>query len=225
VSDRQGAALAATGLLVVDPRATDGTLAEDMTARGVHVSTVSSTIDGLVVFGRHNPAAVIVASDADGLAPDEFVRAIRRHANPFVIAVLDSCRAGDDAGIAGGNAAIERPYHALDVWGMLEETQGAFRAPTSLRVGSLELDPPAYSVKVDGRRIRDLPLKEFELLRALLEHAPGVLPDLDVWPALWGDEPINGNTLAVHVARLRHRLEGVARIRRIRGRGYLLTVD
>ena len=80
-------------------------------------------------------------------------------------------------------------------------------------------------MKVKGERIRDLPLKEFELLRTLMHRAPEVLPDQDVWRELWGHEQINGNTLAVHVARLRHRLEGVARIRRIRGRGYLLALD
>ncbi|WP_425574079.1 winged helix-turn-helix domain-containing protein [Nocardioides bigeumensis] len=33
------------------------------------------------------------------------------------------------------------------------------------------------------------------------------------------------NALAVHVARLRCRLEGTARIRRVRGRGYALALD
>ena len=127
--------------------------------------------------------------------------------------------------MAGGNAAIERPYNAVDVWGMLEGNRHAFDPPTPLTLGSLELDPRAYSVKVNGERIRDLPLKEFELLRTLMNRAPEVLPDQDVWRLLWGHEQVNGNNLAVHVARLRHRLEGAARIRRIRGRGYLLAVD
>ncbi len=216
-----------TQLLVVDPHASDGTLVAEMTAWGVRVSTVASTIDGLVEFGRSNPATVIVASDAAGVPAAEFVKAIRRYANPFVIAVLDprSCTAADELSMAGGNAAIERPYNAVDVWGMLEETWNGFRAPTPLAFGPLELDPRAYSVKVKGERIRDLPLKEFELLRTLMHRAPEVLPDQDVWRELWGHEQINGNTLAVHVARLRHRLEGVARIRRIRGRGYLLALD
>lgn len=214
-----------TQLLVVDPLVSDGTLVADMTARGVRAFSVASTIDGLVEFGRSNPATVIVAPDAGGVPAAEFVRAIRRYANPFVITVLDhdGGSGADDPGIAGGNAAIERPYDAVDVWGMLGDGSYPFRSPGVLAFGNLELDPGAYCVKVDGERIRDLPLREFELLRTLMRHAPDVLPDDEVWRELWGDDQLNGNTLAVHVARLRHRLEGVARIRRIRRRGYLLA--
>ena len=215
-----------THLLVVDPLAADGQLVTQMTAWGIHVSTVASTIDGLVEFGRNNPSTVIVATDAGGLPIAEFVTAIRRHANPFVIAVLDPGGGGDpELGIAGGNAAIQRPYNAVDVWAMLAETRNVPRVSMSLTVGPLALDPLSYSVKVKGERVRDLPFKEFELLRALMERSPEVLPDREVWRELWGDEPVNANTLAVHVARLRHRLCGTARIRRVRGRGYLLVVD
>ncbi len=214
-------------LLVVDPHAAAGRLATEMTEWGVRVSTVASTIDALVEFGRSNPATVIVAPDAGGLPPADFVSAIRRHANPFVIAVVDPLDAGglDEPRVPGGNAAIERPYDAVAVWRMLVETRSDFHPPAPLRFGPLELDPRAYSVKVNDERIRDLPLKEFELLRTLMHRAPEMLPDLDARRELWGNDHIIGNTLAVHVARLRHRLEGVARIRRIRGRGYSLALD
>jgi DNA-binding response OmpR family regulator len=219
--------MALTQLLVVDPQATDDTLVSELTARGVRVSTVASTIDGLVEFGRSNPSAVIVAPDAAGLSPAAFVTAIRRHANPFVITVLDPAHgAGIDRLLAAGaNAAVERPYDAVDVWAMLAEARDGLPVPSALTIGPIELDPRAYSVRVNGARIGDFPLREFELLRALMRHAPEVLPDQDVWRELWGLEQVNCNTLAVHVARLRHRLEGVARIRRIRGRGYLLALD
>ena len=78
-----------------------------------------------------------------------------------------------------------------------------------------------------GERIQDLPLKEFELLRALMFHAPEIMSNDELRVSLWGTEgtQILDNTLAVHVARLRNRLQGIARIRRIRGRGYALTLD
>ena len=58
-------------LLVVDPVVAEGgvdspadALTTDLAWRGVHVTAVASTIDGLVEFGRGHPAAVIVAPDA-----------------------------------------------------------------------------------------------------------------------------------------------------------------
>ena len=212
---------------MVDPHVVDDMLTRELARWDVHVSTVASTIDGLVEFGRGNPAAVIIAPDAPGIPPGEFVKAVRRFGSPFVIAVLDQPNGRNFGELiaAGGSAAIERPYTALDVWGMLEGARRAFHAPDRLTFGPLELDARAYSVKIDGERIHDLPLKEFELLRTLMHRAPEVLDDWEIRQELWGQGQINGNTLAVHVARLRHRLQGVARIRRIRGRGYSLALD
>ena len=79
---------------------------------------------------------------------------------------------------------------------------------------------------INGERIGDLPLKEFELLRALMLRAPEIVTDDELREALWGSEGLrpSGNTIAMHVTRLRHRLGDVADVRRIRGRGYSLTV-
>jgi DNA-binding winged helix-turn-helix (wHTH) protein len=57
-------------------------------------------------------------------------------------------------------------------------------------------------------------------------HAPEVLADGELRAAVWGTQTEGppANTIAVHVGRLRNRLQGVVRIRRIRGRGYSLTL-
>ena len=81
----------ATGahLLVVDPAVEATTWASFMASRGVHVTMVASTVDGLVEFGRTHAAAVVVAPDAAGLGLVEFVQTIRRFGTPYVIAVVD----------------------------------------------------------------------------------------------------------------------------------------
>ena len=70
----------------------------------------------------------------------------------------------------------------------------------------------AYAVRVNGERIADLPLKEFEVLRTLMYHAPEVLSDGELRAAVWGAQAEGppANTIAVHVGRLRNRLQGVA---------------
>ena len=96
-----------------------------------------------------------------------------------------------------------------------------------VEVGPIELDASAFTVRVNGQRIADLPLKEFELLRELMLHSPGLVTDDELGEALWGasGRRPGGNTIAMHVTRLRARLGPVAVVRRIRGRGYSLTVD
>ncbi|CUR54614.1 putative Response regulator receiver protein [metagenome] len=216
-------------LLVVDPRIEPTQLCADMSARGVHVTWVSSTLEGLIEFGRTNPTAVIIAPEATGISATDFVTAIRQHGSPFVIASLESAEA-TEAGplmLAGAAAGMTRPYTAMTVWELLKNSSHALDGQARVSYGPIELDSLAYTVRVHGERIGDLPLKEFELLRTLMYRAPEVLTNADLRSSLWGSDdggPAD-NAIAVHVARLRTRLEGVAKIRRIRGRGYSLTLE
>jgi DNA-binding response OmpR family regulator len=222
-------------LLVVDPDPDEGVLAEAMAGHGVHVTWVASTLDGLVEFGRTDPHAVLVTPTAPGIPADEFVGLIRRHGTPYVIAVAD-CPAdlGSAAGaggvgrlmLAGASAVVVRPYAAQDLWAAMSHGPRSVSEHARVEVGPVELDATAFTVRVHGSRIADLPLKEFELLRALMLNAPGVVSDDDLADALWGthERRPGGNSIAMHVTRLRSRLGDVVVVRRIRGRGYALAI-
>ena len=214
-------------LLVVDARGDRERLRDDLAARGVHVTWAGSTLDGLIEFGRTEPTAVLIAPDAPGVPATEFVCKIREYGAPFVIAALDGAEAAG-AGplmLAGVGAAVTRPYTAETVWDVLQQAGPALDGARVI-FGPIELEGRAYAVRIDGERIADLPLKEFEVLRTLMYHAPEVLSDSELRAAVWGAQAEGppANTIAVHVGRLRNRLRGVARIRRIRGRGYSLTL-
>jgi DNA-binding response OmpR family regulator len=219
----------ATGahLLVVDPFVDGEPLRESMARRGIHVTWVESAVDGLIEFGRTNPSAVVIAPEVTGLPATQFVASIRRYAAPFVVASLATPDAPDAGALllAGAGAAVTRPYTAETLWRVLQQSNHALDDHARVSFGPLELDARAYTVHVNGERIADLPLKEFELLRALIYRAPEVVSDAELRQALWGAESseITGNTLAVHAGRLRNRLADAARIRRVRGRGYALT--
>ncbi|WP_244928956.1 winged helix-turn-helix domain-containing protein [Nocardioides sp. W7] len=220
----------ATGaqLLVVDPFVDHEQLAEDMSTRGVHVTCVGSTLDALIEFGRLRPTAVVVAPETPGLPAVDFVRKVREYGPTFVVAALDRADA-PEAGpllLAGAGAAMTRPYTAETVWDILDKSGNSFDDHAKVSFGPIELDTRAYLVRINGERIADLPLKEFELLRTLMYSAPEVLSNDELRLSLWGDTHAGpaDNTISVHVARLRNRLQGIARIRRIRGRGYSLTL-
>jgi two-component system, OmpR family, response regulator len=219
-------------LLVVDPGEDEGELAEGMAGRGVHVTWVRSTLDGLVAFGRTDPHAVVVAPGTPGIPAEEFVGIVRRLGAPYVIAGSGDGDPSQAAAVgslllAGAAAVVRRPYAAQHLWELLTHAPRSVVDHARIVVGAIELDATAYSVRVHGQRIADLPLKEFELLRALMLRAPGVVTDEELREALWGTSSrrVGGNTIAMHVARLRARLADAAVVRRIRGRGYSLTPD
>ena len=215
-------------LLVVDPGPDAAGLADGMAGRGVHVTWVSSTVDGLVEFGRLDPHTVVVSPEAPGLPVAEFVTAIRRHGSPYVVAALEHGNAADVGGLmlAGASAVVARPYSTEHLWELLSHSPRSLEDHARLVVGPVELDAAAYRVLIDGERIADLPLKEFELLRALMLRAPGIVTDDELRDALWGSDGArpSGNTIAMHATRLRQRLGDAADVRRVRGRGYSLTV-
>lgn len=215
-------------VLVVDPAEDDRGLVTAMAGRGVHLTWVATTSEGLIEFGRLDPHVVVVAADADGAATCDFVAAVVERGTAYVVAGVrdDAAAEAGELVLRGAHAVVARPYDPAELWDVLHRAPRSLDDHACVRFGPIELDAGSYSVRVAERRIKDLPLKEFELLRALLLSAPEVVTDDALRSALWGPAGTrpSGNTIAMHVTRLRHRLAGTAEIRRIRGRGYSLTL-
>ncbi|WP_333618837.1 winged helix-turn-helix transcriptional regulator [Dietzia sp.] len=212
-------------LLVVDPSPADRDFIKALQAHGTAVTWVGSTLHGLVELGRREPVAVIVGAEGLGASAVDFVEAVREYSATFTLAGL---KMADDPSAeslrsAGAGAIITRPYSAVDIWEILERNVQELGERLHLTFGPVELDSSAYTVTIDGVRIGDLPLKQFELLRALMLSAPGILSDQELRSRLWGDADPQPNTVHVHVGRLRERLARAVEIRRIRGQGYALA--
>lgn len=95
---------------------------------------------------------------------------------------------------------------------------------TTLEVGEVRLDPERHECTVRGVEVQ-LPLKEFELLEALLASAGRVVTRDALIDRVWGLDYVGDTkTLDVHVKRLRSRIEADATrpvlITTIRGLGY-----
>ncbi|MEV7428362.1 MULTISPECIES: response regulator transcription factor [unclassified Nocardioides] len=214
---------------VIGPAEDADAVACALRGEGVEVSAFASALDALVHFGDARPDVVVVASGVEGAPAAEVVTALLRHGDPLVVALVD---AGDAAlagqmVLAGARSVLTRPFTPADLWAALQRPASELRPQAQLRHGPIVLDTDSYAVWIHGQRAADPPGKEFELLHVLLRRSPGVVGNDELRTALWGSEAVgpSDNTIAVHVARLRHRLEGVARIRRLRGRGYALTLD
>ena len=74
-----------------------------------------------------------------------------------------------------------------------------------LRIGELEVDLAAHEVLCDGREIA-LTAREFELLRALVEHPRQVLSRDQLFELVWGSFG-DRSAVAVYIGRLRQKIE------------------
>jgi len=97
-----------------------------------------------------------------------------------------------------------------------------------IRASGVDLDVGAMRVTVDGVTL-DLPYKEFQLLRLLMERAGNLVPKQLIMDQVWRPgHPDSNRTLEVHVLRLRRRLrprpDSPSRLRTVRGHGYIFDI-
>ncbi len=101
-------------------------------------------------------------------------------------------------------------------------------ATTVLAAGGITLDPARHAAAVEGRPL-SLTLKEFELLRALLQAAGRVLSREHLLERVWGYAragEIESRTVDVHVRRLRAKLgDAGRRVSTVKGVGYRFETD
>lgn len=117
------------------------------------------------------------------------------------------------------NAILRR--REMDAWA---EPQ----LPARVVAGRLVLDDERHEVLRDGQPV-ELRLKEYELLRALMQRAGKTVTRSELLDLVWGENWIGDlRTLDVHVRRLREKIEDdpsrPAYIQTVRGVGYRFAV-
>ncbi|MBC8098875.1 MAG: response regulator transcription factor [Armatimonadetes bacterium] len=93
----------------------------------------------------------------------------------------------------------------------------------ALTIANLMIDPERRSVQIDGSGV-DLRMKEFDLLLLLIKHPGRVFSREKLLELVWGyDFAGETRTVDVHIAHLRHKLEGMRpTIETVWGVGYKL---
>ena len=129
------------------------------------------------------------------------------------------CRADDRL-----SRPIEPQELVARVRALVRRSQRAAHRRGVFRLGRLTLDRRQRTVQIDGRQIR-LRAKEFELLRAFVEHQGTPLRRERLLQDVWGyGASVKTRTLDVHVNHLRRKLAGSGlAIETLRGVGYELV--
>ncbi|WP_326728165.1 response regulator transcription factor [Streptomyces phaeochromogenes] len=215
-------------LLLAEP---DEELAKQVVARfsgaGIRTLVCHDGAEALLQVGAHHPKAVLLAAPLPVVGAAAVTELIAKlHPVPVIVgAGSDGAAEATAALSAGAVAFVARPYRAEEILPLLTGGGPADHAGVPLVVGDIELDVEGFHVFVRGRSLT-LPVREFLLLRYLMERPNKVISRRELTQALWGTEKLDSNTLTVHVRRVRNKLRDEAgscvTIDAIRGMGYRL---
>ncbi|GAA3239166.1 response regulator transcription factor [Actinocorallia longicatena] len=179
----------------------------------------------------HTPDLVLLDVMMPGLDGLQVCRTLRAEsAVPILVLTARSTEDDQLRGLDfGADDYLTKPYSprvlTARVRALLRRSAG--RGPSLVRkVGTLEIDPHSYEVKVSGRPV-ELTTKEFGVLQALAAEPGRVLSRAQILERAFGfDHYILDRTVDAHIMNLRRKLEddpaSPAIVQTVYGRGYRL---
>ncbi|MGB8843582.1 MAG: response regulator transcription factor [Aliidongia sp.] len=222
-------------LVIEDDREAAAFLVKGLQESGHTVDHAEDGRQGLFLATSERFDAMIIdrmLPGLDGLAIVAALRASNNHTPVLILSALDGVDDRVRGLKAGGDDYLTKPYAFSELLARLEALMRRGTGPTietKLRVGELEIDLLARSVRRGGAEIELLP-REFRLLEVLARHAGHVVTRTMLLEQVWDYhfDP-QTNVIDVHISRLRQKIDkGYERpmLHTVRGAGYCLrTVD
>jgi two-component system response regulator RegX3 len=201
---------------------------------------VAAAPDGEAALGeiaRQPPDLILLDLMLPRMDGWEVCERLRRLTTAPVIMVTARTSVPDKVrGLAvGADDYVEKPYDPQELLARVRahlrrardwsRSSPAPRPP--LAVGTLQLDPASYEVRLDARPVVVTRL-EFELLYCLAHHAGRALSRRELIDRVWGaDEQIDPRGIDAHIRHLRAKIEddpgAPRRIQTVHGVGYKLA--
>jgi two-component system response regulator RegX3 len=216
-------------LIVEDEPAYVEALRITMEVEGFDATAVMDGRDAIRQFRAAPYDVVLLDLMLPSVSGLDVLRSIRKESQTPVI-VVSAKDAESDVVAAlelGADDYLTKPYSVRELLARIRAVArraASLELAESITFGSVSLDADRYQLTV-GPSVFDLPRKEFEVMRMLIERSGRIVTRdriLDeIWGLHWGDT----KSLDQHIRRLRRKLEQDAeapRIVTIRGVGYRL---
>lgn len=227
-----------TKILVVDDEPTyRETLEFNLNRDGFEVATAASGPQAVVEFRSFRPDLILLDLMLPHMSGEDVFRKIKSESDvPVIMLTAKDSEIDRVVGLElGADDYVTKPYSYRELLARIRAILRRLEKATEvvpeatghvLHTGTVELDPDAHEVRVNGEPVA-MPLREFELLKLLMENANRVLTRTQIFDALWGVDYIGDpKTLDVHVKRIRAKIEAdpanPRQLVTVRGLGYKL---
>lgn len=196
-------------LIVEDNTEIAALLCDFLRKENYSVSVADTGEKAIELYERYGAKLIILdimLSGKDGFA---VCSKIRENSNTHIL--LTSARTEKNDKLKGLNLGaddyIEKPYD-IDI--LLAKIRGIFKRKYGLEEiieGNLKLNAVTNTLWVNGKEV-DVTIKEFELLKILIENKNVTLKKEYLFSTIWGsDSDSEQQTLTVHIKRLREKIE------------------
>ena len=202
-----------TVLIVEDDAETRAALVRELSRRGYRVDEAPDGRTALEHWEARRPDVVLLdlgLPDVDGLT---IIGRIRREATTPIVILSGRYleREKVEALERGADDYVTKPFGVDELHARLRVAVRHAAGPSAggdgrITSGSLEFDPGAHTVTVEGRPVVLTP-REFEILRVLLTNAGRLVTKGRLLRAVWGEAYTGEDSYVyVHVSQLRRKL-------------------
>ncbi|REF36049.1 response regulator transcription factor [Thermasporomyces composti] len=201
-------------LVVEDEESYSDALSYMLRKEGFEVALAADGNSALEEFDRGGADIVLLDLMLPGLPGTEVCRELRRRSNvPVIMVTAKDSEIDKVVGLElGADDYVTKPFSPRELVARIRAvlrrgTEVAEGTRSVLEGGPVRMDVDRHVVTVNGAEVR-LPLKEFELLEALLRNVGRVLTRAQLIDRVWGADYVGDTkTLDVHVKRLRAKIE------------------
>lgn len=199
---------------------------------GFCVTSATSGTAAKRMILRDKPSLVVLDLMLPGMDGLEVCRRVREESDvPIIMLTARSEDIDKIVGLElGADDYMTKPFNPRELLARIrailrraDRADAADEAPEPIEVGNLLIDPQRRRVEVAGLAV-ELRMKEFDLLQVLAENKGLVFSRDKLLNVVWGyDFGGQTRTVDVHVAHLRHKLQGMdLAIETVWGVGYRL---
>lgn len=196
-------------LIAEDDKEIGSLLCEFLRKENYTVSVAQTGEKALKLYEKYGAKLIILDIMLPGIDGFAVCSKIRENSNTHIL--IASARTQKDDKLKGLNLGaddyIEKPYD-MDI--LLAKIRGIFKrkyAREEIIEGNIKLNTITNSLWVKGVET-DITVKEFELLKLLMENKNVTLKKEYLFNAIWGsDSDSEFQTLTVHIKRLREKVE------------------
>ncbi len=121
---------------------------------------------------------------------------------------------------AGADDYVTKPF---DMQTLLIRIEAKIKDERVIITPRLALDREQFALIIDNTP-RPLPKKEFEILEYFISHKKRIVSKDEILTRLYEDEFISDTTFRVYIKHLNTRLEGLAKLKNVRGVGYRFEI-